>query len=172
MNAINAAATEEKAIACLKYMELLNTDGVFRDILRYGVEGTHFSYVTDEAGNKVARRTEQGSKNWSMDPFVTGNVVLATCPEGSYYDWEGIYKSYDENALVSTLGMFNFIDDEVEAEMAACAAVMDKYTAELLTGTIDLEAKLPTIKAELESAGIYAVQAEAQRQLDAYLAGK
>ena len=168
MNAINAAASEEQAIACLKYLELLNTDRQFRDILRYGVEGTHFNYV-EVNGNKVVERTEQGNNNWSMDGFVTGSVVNASCTTDSNYDWEEIFADY-ENAIVSTLGTFTFDKTDVEAECAACSAVMEKYTAELLTGTLDVDAKLETIKAELIAAGIEAVQAEAQAQLDAYLA--
>ena len=46
---------------------------------------------------------------------------------------------------------------------------MAKYSAELHTGTLDIDAKLPQIKAELEEAGIYVIQKEAQAQLDAYL---
>ncbi|MBR4040056.1 MAG: ABC transporter substrate-binding protein [Clostridia bacterium] len=168
MNAINAAASEEQAIACLKYLELLNTDRTFRDILRYGVEGTHFNY-TEVNGNKVVERTEQGNNNWSMDGFVTGSVVNASCTTDSYYDWEEIFADY-ENAIVSTLGTFTFDKTNVEAECAACSAVMEKYTAELLTGTLDVDAKLETIKEELKAAGIEAIQAEAQAQLDAYLA--
>ena len=168
MNAINAAASEEQAIACLKYLELLNTDRTFRDILRYGVEGTHFNY-TEVNGNKVVERTEQGNNNWSMDGFVTGSVVNASCTTDSYYDWNEIFKDY-ENAIVSTLGTFTFDKANVEAECAACSAVMEKYTAEMLTGTLDIDAMLPTIQEELKAAGIEAVQAEAQAQLDAYLA--
>lgn len=106
-----------------------------------------------------------------MDGFVTGSVINASCPTGSYYDWEAIYADY-ENALISTLGMFNFNKEDVEAECAACSAVMAKYNAELLTGTLDIDAKLPEIKAELEQAGIYDIQKEAQRQLDEYLASE
>ena len=40
------------------------------------------------------------------------------------------------------------------------------------TGTLDIDEKLETIKAELIAAGIEAVQAEAQAQLDAYLAAQ
>ena len=170
MNAINAAASEEQAIACLKYLELLNTDRTFRDILRYGVEGTHFTY-TEVNGNKVVERTEQSNNNWSMDSFVTGSVVNASCTTDFYYDWEEIFADY-ENAIVSTLGTFTLDKTNVEAECAACSAVMEKYTAEMLTGTLDIDEKLETIKAELIAAGIEAVQAEAQAQLDAYLAGK
>lgn len=167
MNAINAAATEEKAIACLKYLELLNTDRTFRDILRFGVEGTHFEYV-DVDGVKAVKRTQQGSDNWSMDGFVTGSVVNASVVYDSIYDWEEIFKGY-ENALVSTLGAFTFDITPVEIEAAACSAVMSKYSAEMYTGTLDIDAKLPEIIAELEQAGIYEIQKEAQAQLNAYL---
>ena len=167
MNAINAAATEEKAIACLKYLELLNTDRTFRDILRFGVEGTHFEYV-DVDGVKAVKRTQQGSDNWSMDGFVTGSVVNASVVYDAIYDWEEIFKGY-ENALVSTLGAFTFDITPVEIEAAACSAVMSKYSAEMYTGTLDIDAMLPQIKAELEEAGIYEIQKEAQAQLNAYL---
>ncbi len=168
MNAINAAASEEQAIACLKYMELLNTDRTFRDILRFGVEGVHFNY-TDEG---TVIRTEQGSANWSMDGFVTGSVVNASVTDGSDPDqWEKVYADYD-NAILSTLGSFTFDKTNVEAEHAACCAVMEKYVAELYTGTLDIEEKLPTIIDELTAAGYETVMAEAQAQLDAYLAAQ
>ncbi len=127
-----------------------------------------FKNYTEVDGNKVVARTEQGNSNWSMDGFVTGSVVNASCTTDSYYDWEEIFKDY-ENAIVSTLGTFTFDKTDVEAECAACSAVMEKYTAEMLTGTLDSDAKLETIKAELKVAGIDAVQDEAQAQLDAYL---
>ena len=42
----------------------------------------------------------------------------------------------------------------------------------MLTGTLDIDAMLPTIQEELKVAGIETVQAEAQRQLDEYLASQ
>ncbi len=171
MNAINAAASEEQAIACLKYLELLNVDRTFRDILRFGVEGVHFDYITNEQGAKVAKRTEQGISNWSMDGFVTGSVKNASCSSDSYYDWDEIYEGY-KDARVSTLGAFTFNKEPVEIECSACSAVMAKYSSGLLTGVLDVDKELPTIQKELEDAGIKAVQEEAQRQLDEYLASQ
>ena len=169
MNAIYAAASEEQAIACLKYLELLNIDREFRDILRFGVEGVHFNYIENDLGKKVAQRTEQGVNNWSMDGFVTGSVKNASCSSDSYYDWDEIYEGY-KDARVSTLGAFTFDNEPVEAQCSACSAVMAKYSSELLTGTLDIDEKLPVIQKELEDAGIKEVQEEAQRQLDEYLA--
>jgi putative aldouronate transport system substrate-binding protein len=119
-------------------------------------------------GVKAVERTEQGTNNWSMDGFVTGSVVNASVTSNAIYDWEKIYADYDK-ALLSTLGAFSFNKEDVEAECAACSAVMAKYNAELYTGTLDIDEMLPTIKEELEKAGIFDIQKEAQRQLDEYL---
>ncbi len=167
MNAINAASREQ-AVACLKYLELLNIDRTFRDILRYGVEGVHFNYAEDG----TVTRTEQGNTNWTMDGFVTGSVVNASVLTGSDVDqWEKVYADY-ENAILSTLGSFSFDKTNVEPEHAACNAVMGKYMAELYTGTLDIDEMLPTIQEELRVAGYETVMAEAQAQLDAYLAAE
>jgi len=122
----------------------------------------------DVDGVKAVKRTEQGTNNWSMDGFVTGSVVNASVTSDAIYDWDEIFKGY-ENALVSTLGTFSFNKEDVEAECAACAAVMAKYNSELYTGTLDIDEMLPQIKEELEKAGIYVIQEEAQRQLNEYL---
>ena len=169
--AINAACSEERAIACLKYLELLNTDHTFRDILRFGVEGVHFKYLD----NGTVLRTEQGKSNYSMDAFVTGsetNASVESISETELSDpdpWPEIFAAY-ENATYSTLGNYSFDVTPVEAENAACNAVMDKYFSLLITGTENVDEILPEIKKELEAAGYEAVLEEAQKQLDEYLA--
>ena len=85
--------------------------------------------------------------------------------------WEKVYADY-ENAILSTLGSFSFDKTNVEPEHAACNAVMGKYMAELYTGTLDIDEMLPTIQEELRVAGYETAMAEAQAQLDAYLAAE
>ncbi len=64
---INAAASEEHAKACLKYMELLYTDREFRDLLAYGIEGEHFRYYE---GTVI--RIPKDADDYLMDTYVTG----------------------------------------------------------------------------------------------------
>ena len=89
-------------------------------------------------------------------------IIPASGTFGYGYEYAELYD-------INCLGTFSFNNADVEAECAACSAVMAKYNAELLTGTLDIDAALPQIKAELEKAGIYEIQKEAQRQLDEYL---
>ena len=172
MQAINAGASDANKLAALKYMELVATDVAFRNILRYGVEGTHFNY--NDQGLVV--RTEQGSSNFSMDGFVFGSVAIATVEAVEGWDvdpnmWDKVYAGYAD-AIVSDLGSFSFNSESVDAERSAVGAVWEKYAAEVYTGTSDPAVVLPQIKAEMEAAGILVVQAEAQRQLDEYLAAQ
>ncbi|MDR2658208.1 MAG: extracellular solute-binding protein, partial [Oscillospiraceae bacterium] len=54
LQAVNAGANADNIKASLKYMELVATDRMFRDILMYGIEGTHFNYLD----NSTVLRTE------------------------------------------------------------------------------------------------------------------
>ena len=55
--------------------------------------------------------------------------------------------------------------------MGALANVANEYLLPLCAGTVDPETKLPEYREKLKKAGIETVVAEANRQLEAYLAG-
>lgn len=169
MIAINAAAPEDKAAACLKYMELLYTDRGFRDLLAYGIEGEHFDYYEDT----VIRR-EAGSENYLMDNFVTGPAVSASVVSASKDNladpdqWEKVYAGYAEARESDTRG-FSFDGESTEAEQAALSAIWSTHIAELLTGTVDPDETMKETADLMKAAGLEKVQEEAQRQLDTYL---
>ncbi len=168
---INAGADAAHQTAALKYIELLATDRTFRDILGYGIEGVHYNRLDDG----TVLLTQQGKDNYALNLFITGSVANASVESPSEEvradanQWQHVYELY-ENAIVSTTKGFALNKEPVETELAAITAVMAKYSADLYTGTADIDAILPTIKEELENAGIKTVQQEAQNQLDAHLA--
>jgi putative aldouronate transport system substrate-binding protein len=170
MNAINA--NSDNIDLALKYQELVNTDKQYRDILRYGVEGTHFNYTADG----LAQRTEKGVNNYNPWAFSQGSYSLSSveAAEGVKVDpkmWEVIFKGYEDLVATNTIG-FSFDITKVEDKIAACKVVKEKYWTGLVTGSIDPAVELPKMIQELEAAGIRDVQAEAQTQFDAFLAAK
>ena len=74
-------------------------------------------------------------------------------------------------ARTNTIG-FSFDITEVESEIAALKFIKDKYEKVLTTGTVDPAVEVPKLIEEAKAAGIDKVVAEAQRQFDAFLAGK
>lgn len=179
VHTINAGSSAEKQLAALKYIELLSTDTYFRDIFAYGIEGEHFEYLE----NGTVLRTELGKQNYDTTGwmYTTGSYVSASVESNVDEEgnltladpelWVKVFEGYGD-AIVSATKGFVFNREPVEAEATAVGAVMEKYTYEMNTGTLDIDEKLPQIIEELETAGISVVLEEAQRQLDEYLASQ
>ncbi len=170
MNAISAG-TKHFDLA-LKYQELVNTDQSYRDGLRYGVEGVHWNKTEDG----LAMRTQQGRDGYAVWPFSQGSYSLSTveAAEGVDVDpemWNVIFDGYKDLKATKSIG-FSFDISKVEAQIAACKVVKDKYQTALFTGTVDPSTEVPKMLAELEAAGIRDIQTECQAQYDAYLASK
>jgi putative aldouronate transport system substrate-binding protein len=168
MNAINAATPHVEL--ALKYQELVNTNRQYRDILRYGVEGVHFNYLEDG----TVMRTELGRTNYSPWPFSQGSYALSSVEamEGVEVNprmWEVIFAGYKDVVASNAIG-FSFDITPVEVEIAAVQPIVDKYWAGLATGISDPAVEVPKMIAEMEAAGLRDVQAEAQKQFDAFLA--
>ncbi|MBQ9010493.1 MAG: ABC transporter substrate-binding protein [Clostridia bacterium] len=167
--AINAAASEERVKACLRYMELLYTDRTFRDVLAYGIEGRHFYYYKD-----TVIRTPLASDEYAMDNFVTGPAISASVVSANEQlladpdQWKNVYEGY-KNAHISDTQGFSFDADVMESERSVLGALWSNHLAELVTGTIDPDTTIARVREEMEKAGLSKLQEEAQRQLDEYL---
>ena len=167
--AVNAAASEEHAEACLRYMELLYTDNEFRDLLAYGIEGQHFNYYE---GTVI--RTDEGAEDYLLDNFVTGPAISATVVSASPElladpdQWTHVYEEY-ENATQSDTRGFSYNGESTEAIRAALNAIWDGYYYELVTGTADPDETMVEIQELMYEAGLQEVIDDAQSQLDDYL---
>jgi putative aldouronate transport system substrate-binding protein len=168
MNAINA--NSDNIDLALQYQQMVNTNKQYRDILRYGVEGEHFTY-TEEG---LVKRTEKGVNGYKPWPFSQGSYSLSSVEwaEGLNVDpkmWEVIFKGYEDLVATNTIG-FSFDIKSVEAQIAACKVIKDKYWIGLITGSIDPATEVPKMIKEMEAAGLRDIQAECQKQFDAFLA--
>jgi putative aldouronate transport system substrate-binding protein len=167
MNAISA--NSKNIDLALKYQELVNTNLEYRDIIRYGIKGTHWN-LTDIA---LAKRTKVGVDNYNPWQFSQGSYSLSTVEEGNGVEvdpkmWDVVFEGYKEAVETKTIG-FSFDRSEVADKVAACKSIKEKYIKGLETGTSDPEVEIPKMIKDLETAGIREIQAEAQKQLDEFL---
>jgi putative aldouronate transport system substrate-binding protein len=167
MNAINA--NSEHVDLALKYQQLVNTNKQYRDILRYGVEGTHFNYTE----NGLVKRTERGVNNYGPWAFSQGSYSLSSVEASDGVDvdpkmWDVIFDGYKDLVATNTIG-FSFDITPVADKVAVCKVIRDKFWTGLITGATDPEVEIPKMIKELEAAGIRDIQAEAQKQFDAFL---
>lgn len=172
LTAISAAS--KHPVEALKLIEFANTNAEYRNIMRYGLEGVHFNWNEDGTVSK----TQQGVTNYSPWAYVQASYSLSAVEASAFpavpadpNAWKVVWDGY-KDAVTSTALGFAFDYTPVETQVNACAAIREMYWFEMQTGTSDPDVVFPKIIKELEAAGIREVIAEAQRQLDEYLATK
>lgn len=160
LNAISANS-KYKAEA-LKYLQLVNTDPVLRNMLAFGEEDVDFTKVD---GEKVVERL---TDTWPLAAYTQGTFFNMAVTKGAPEDqWEQVRKLNEQAYSSSVLGFALNISD-LSTEVANTKAVWDKYRYELLTGASDPEVMVPKIVSELKAAGMDAIMTAAQEQINAY----
>jgi len=174
MNAFSVTLEDDEARfdIALKYQEYVNTNKEYRDVLRYGVEGTHFNYNEDGTVTK----TQQGNDNYAVWQFAQGSYVLSSVEKSTFdavpADPEQWVKYFErgKSAIVAADMGFSFDPTNVSMQVSALLTIKDKWFGQIWTGTVDPEVAIPEALAEMEAAGLRDVIAECQAQLDAHLA--
>ena len=171
MLAVCAACSEEKATAALQYIELLNTDRAFRDILAYGIEGKHFNYMD----NGTVLRTQAGRERYAPTLYPLGSVVNASVESVSEDfladpdQWVKVYQGYEEYAIRSSTQGFVYDQTRKPDIIAAVTAIFANYSTDLFTGTSDPDVVVPKMRSEMEAAGIQELIDDINDQLAAWL---
>ena len=175
----------ERFEAAMKYQELVNTDKLYRDTLRYGVKGYHWDYVTEEQSAACAGgvlRTQVGTDNYNPWAFSQGSYSLAsiavsqaqvdgTAKAPVMNQWD-LYFANCENAEVSAISGFTFDSSKWKAQYAEITAIKDQYYKSYASGTINIDDVYDEMMEKMNAAGLQDIIEDAQAQLDAYLASK
>ncbi len=172
MFAISAGCDKEHAEASLKYLELLNTDRTFRDILAYGIEGKHFNYLS----NGTVMRTDEGSSGYQPSLFTTGpvtNASVLSISEDFLSDpelWPKVFRGYKEYGIWSKSKGFIYDVKRKEDIIATISAIWSNYYTDLVTGTSDPDVVIPKMKAEMEEAGLDELLDDIRSEFEQHLA--
>lgn len=146
----------------LKVLELVNTDSYLRNLLAFGIEDTHYKKVGENS-------IEVLNDGYQVPAYSQGTFfnmyTVAPAPETKWVDLQ----KQQENAFSSPALGFTFNTEPVQNQVAACSNIETKYTASLLTGSVDPNEVVPKMLDELNKAGYQDIIKEAQNQLNAYL---
>jgi len=164
MMAISTASKNPER--AMMFLNLLNTDPFLFTLLDYGVEGVHYDVVNGEA---VFTDKRADYSPWTNG---MGNVTQLPPQAGQGADfWTGFKSYYGSAKEIPVLG-YSFNSTNVTNEMGALANVAAEYALALSTGTVDPAEKLPEFVQKLKDNGIDKVVAEANTQLDSFIAAK
>ncbi|WP_429974459.1 ABC transporter substrate-binding protein [Enterococcus sp. AZ163] len=158
----NTSKNKEKAV---EFLNLLNTDPDLLNGLVWGVEGEAWEKV----GDKKIKLLDGYKPKAHMDAWNTGNNMLLYTSETVTDEMIQKRDQSIETAETSPILGFNVKTDSFKTELTNIMNVMNRYAANLNTGSIDPEENLPKLIEELKTAGWDKAQKEMQAQLDQYM---
>ena len=151
----------DKALA---FLDLLNNDSHVRDAFYYGEEGVNFEYTED---GLVHKNTDA---SWPLAGYTQATFFTVTQTDDvDFNQWDEVH-ALNDSAEPSVLLGFAFDDSNVADQIASCKAIWDRYSPELLTGSVDPEETVKAMYAEMDEAGLNDIITEAQAQIDAWKA--
>ncbi|TYP76633.1 ABC transporter substrate-binding protein [Paenibacillus methanolicus] len=168
-NGIGIHATSKHPERALMALDLLRHDKELFDLTTYGIKGKHWEPV--------------GDGKYRSLPGSTGYPPDGACPwgwrtQGMYRQLEGAagdllastYDKWKKNNIVDLkLATFVLDDANIKNELAALANVQKTYLLPIYHGLVKPEDGIPEVQEKLKQAGIDKVQAEMQKQIDAFV---
>ncbi|GAB6168300.1 ABC transporter substrate-binding protein [Clostridium carnis] len=154
----------EKAV---EFLNLLNTDEYIRNLLNYGIEGTHYN----KAGDNQIETTDR-AKDYSVGYYTLGNLFI-TYPliQEPANKWDE-FEKFNNAAKESPALGFKFDPAKVSNEIAAMNNVLEEFKSTIYSGSVDVNEYLTKLNNKLKEQGIDKVIAEMQSQIDAWKANK
>ncbi|MGI6172364.1 MAG: ABC transporter substrate-binding protein [Christensenellales bacterium] len=170
-------ADPERAMMILN---LINTDSEFATMMRFGVEGTHYTFDDEGKMHFTERNATPGSRgyyNWYMAPV--GNLLIVKAPEtltGPDNIMMTNMQHYNDVCVVPAHFGFGLDTAPIANEIAACTNIIAEYEPDLIRGQVDsadeVNALIDEFVAKLQANGADQIVAEVQAQIDAWVAAK
>ena len=150
----------------MEIMELLCTDAYVMNTISYGIQDEHYTVNEDGLAEMIPDSGYNPAASWAL-----GNTFLTYPMVGMPTTvWEDTYQ-LNATADVSNLIGFTMDIGPVELEITNVTSVYEQYKY-VATGALPLEETLAEFNEKLVAAGIDTLIAEAQAQVDAFLAAK
>lgn len=156
------SATSRHPEKAVEFLNLLNTDPYVRNLVNYGIEGTHYEQVEEGIIRDLPARVE----NYNMPTYALGNHFILQLFENEPEDkWEA-FETFNESAVPSPILGFHFDPSNVRTEIANLSNVASEYLAPIYTGSVDPEEYVPMAVERMEDAGLEKVIDEVQAQYE------
>ncbi len=164
--------------AAMKVLNELYINPELNNLYMYGIEGEHYQVIEEGVvtngqdridyldGMDANSTTYRKSGAWMLPNQFIGDIWGKDLP----VDYWDATKEFNKTAAKSAAFGFSFDATKTPNEIAACTNVVNKYHKALVCGALNPEETLPKFNQELKDAGIDAIIAEKQTQLDEWLA--
>ncbi|WMJ22750.1 ABC transporter substrate-binding protein [Paludicola sp. MB14-C6] len=166
--AMNGISPNSKKIdRALEYLEYANLNKEYRNTLAYGVKGVNWK-LNDQGQVESLTKDDWAPGAWAQTSIFE-LYPLKPAPADMYTNLKAVNDSAEASPLVGFIPNV----DNLQTEIAACQAVVDKQYKYIQTGNVkDVDATIKQINTDLKTAGYDKIIAELQKQVDEFLKAK
>lgn len=151
----------------MMFYNLMYSDPELFNLMSYGIEGTHYTKVSDDLIKK-----NDNAGYWVDSGWEYGNMFNSYRTSETQPKWYPAGPDKNAAAIPSKLLGFSFDPTNVKSELAQTASVVDEFYAGLITGISDPDTTLPKMNDKLKKAGLDKIISEMQSQIDSWKASK
>ena len=168
----------------MELLNLINTDQELRNMLNYGIEGTHWEKVEVSEEEKAAAEGKdyiydykaklipEKQKDYSAPYWVQGGLFNTYVMDNEPLDKWATFKEFNDESVEAPSFGFDFNLEPVATEVAGFRNVLDEFGKSLYTGSVDPDEYLPKLLDKLDATGVDKVIEEMQSQIDEWKASK
>lgn len=159
-------SNSKHAEAAMRFLNLWFSNAKVADLIKYGIEGTHYQINENGAGDYVDGQ-DMSSCTYHLSSAINNTVGIRWVTENP--DYAKLLEESNQDAKRSMAMGFKFDTTKVTNEITQLDNVCSKYQIGLESGALNPEEYLNAFLEELKNAGIDSVITEKQSQLDAWL---
>jgi len=167
-NMLAVPSTSQNVNEAVQFVNWIKTSQANMDLISFGVEGVNFQFDNGGVDTSIGTDDNHFSINsWMWNDTRFGRFS-ANLPQADINQ----IRSWDDGIALSPYLEFTFDRDPVNNEFTAVRTVLWDNVGQWTTGQAPFAEGRDEFMAALDDAGIGVVIAEAQRQLDEFLAGR
>jgi putative aldouronate transport system substrate-binding protein len=154
--------------AAVEFMNWMwrDDDTTVLNLLDWGIEGKHYVKVSENR-IKYPDGVDASNSGYNLQsPYMIGNQTAAYVWESYPDDYGQVLRNWNNQGIMSKAFGFVFNPTPVSNETSAVTNVLNQYQTALEWGLSDIDSTLAQMNADLKAAGLDAIIAEKQRQLD------
>ncbi|AMN33574.1 extracellular solute-binding protein [Clostridium perfringens] len=162
---IAISKTSEHPEKAMEFLNLLNTDVYLRNLLNYGIEGTHY----EKTGDTQIKLTDK-AKDYSVGYYTLGNLFITYTLDNEPVDKWKEFEAFNDASVESPALGFKFNTEKVSNQIAAINNVLEEFKSTIYSGSVNEAEYLDKMNKKLKEVGIDEVISEMQSQIDAWKA--
>ncbi|WP_297522676.1 ABC transporter substrate-binding protein [uncultured Clostridium sp.] len=145
----------------VEFLNFLNTDEYIRNLLNFGIEGTHYT-KNDEGKVTLTQKAD----NYSVPYYTLGNLFITHVFDSEPLTKWDEFKEFNNAAKESIALGFKFNAESVSNQVAAINNVLEEFKTTVYSGSVDNKEYLAKFNSKLKEQGLDDIMVEMQKQID------